>query len=148
MAHDSRRVFLSDASPQMTKLARRHLTRKEFGQRLYSLMLERGMRQADLARAAELSRDSISGYVRARNTPDAGSLKKLAKALGVTPEDLLPNITEEAIDLETNPSIEVKASSDNPNRSWVRLNREVSTGTVIKIMQALEEDQPAAKGKR
>jgi transcriptional regulator with XRE-family HTH domain len=148
MAHDSRRVFLSDASPQMTKLARKHLTRQEFGKRLYSLMLAKGIRQADLARATGLSRDSISGYVRARNTPDADSLKRLAKALDVAPEDLLPNITEEAIDLETNPSIEIKASAEDPNRSWVRLNREVSTGTVIKIMQALEEDQPAAKGKR
>lgn len=141
-------VFLNDGSPQMTKLARRHLERTEFAKRFYSLMLAKGMRQADVARATGLSRDSISGYVRGRNTPDVVSLKKLAKALGTTPEDLLPNISEEAIDLETNPALEIKTSANDPSRTWVRLNREVSTETVLKIMQALNEDAPAAAGKR
>lgn len=147
MARETR-TFLRDSDDVGNRtMARRHLTRKEFGKRLYTLMLEKGWTQSELARQADVLRDSVSNYVRGLDLPGPQNLKKLAKALGTTSEDLLPNTIEATIDMETDPPFEVKASKDDPTRSWVRLNREVSTSTVLKIMQALEEDAPAASAK-
>jgi hypothetical protein len=105
MARETRTYLRDSDDIGKSTMARRHLTRKEFGKRLYTLMLD------------------------------------------TTAEDLLPNVSEAAIDMETDPALEIKASQDDPSRSWVRLNREVSTSTVLKIMQALEEDAPAASAK-
>jgi transcriptional regulator with XRE-family HTH domain len=142
------RTYLRDSDDiGKSTMARRHLTRKEFGKRLYTLMLGKGWTQSELARQADVLRDSVSNYVRGLDLPGPQNLKKLAKALDTTAEDLLPNVSEAAIDMETDPALEIKASQDDPSRSWVRLNREVSTSTVLKIMQALEEDAPAASAK-
>ena len=146
----SRTTHLIDTNDMAkSPLVRKHLTRQDFGKRLYSMMLEKGWTQSEFARQADIPRDRISNFVRGNNMPEPHNLKKIAKALGVEPDDLLPNYTEEAIQMELNPALEVRASSSDPTRSWVRLNREVSTATVIKLMQALEEDPapPAAKRK-
>ena len=86
--------------PMQSESTPRHLTKQEFGRRIYSLMLKKGMRQSDLARAADLPRDSISVYIRGRSLPTPLSLQKLAGALGVKAEDLLPNHVETAIDAD------------------------------------------------
>jgi transcriptional regulator with XRE-family HTH domain len=141
-------TFLVDAKElSKSPLARRHLTRQEFAKRVYTLMIRKGWNQSELARQSGLNRDAISNYVRGANTPDPANLKKLAKALEVEAADLLPNYDEQALDMETAPALEIKASQDDPSRSWVRLNREVSTGTVVKLMQVLEEDGVAAARK-
>jgi len=149
MAADNRRVYLTDAPHEQSKLARKHLTRQEFGKRLYTAMLGKGWTQSDLAREAGILRDSVSNYIRALALPTPQNLKKLAKALKMSEADLLPNIDEAAIDQETNPALEVKVSKDDPTRAWVRLNREISMDTFTKIATLLnEEDQSAAKGRR
>lgn len=51
-------------------------------------MEKRGWNNADLAREAKLSRQSIGYYVTGR-IPDAESLKKIAKAMDVTLDELL-----------------------------------------------------------
>jgi transcriptional regulator with XRE-family HTH domain len=142
------RTFLIDTDELSKSLmARRHLTRQEFAKRIYTLRLAKGWSQSELARQAGLNRDAVSNYARGNNMPDPANLKKLAKALGVEASDLLPNYDEQALDMEANPALEIKTSQEDPSRSWVRLNREVSTGTVVKIMQALEEDGAAAARK-
>jgi transcriptional regulator with XRE-family HTH domain len=138
-------TYLVDAKElSKSPLARRHLTRQEFAKRVYTLMIRKGWNQSELARQSVLNRDAISNYVRGTNLPDPANLKKLAEALGVEPADLLPNYDEQAIDMDIAPALEIRTSQDDPSRSWVRLNREVSTGTVVKIMQALEEDSAVA----
>lgn len=136
------RVHLPTDTPTDVKLAPKHLTKQEFGKRLYNLMLRKGWHQSELARQSGLPRDSISVYIRGRSLPTAVSLKALASALDITPEELLPNHVESAIDDDA-PSIEFKVSPNLPDRAWLRVNRLVSIRAALKIMDILENDNVA-----
>lgn len=127
----------------------RHLNKEQFGRRLYSRMLDMGWNQSELARQAGLPRDSISTYVRGKSLPTPLSLKKLADALHTRPEVLLPNSTEQAIDKDS-PAMEMKVSTADPTKAWLRVNRMVTLPNAAKIMGILSEDmsgetRPAAK---
>lgn len=117
----------------------RHLTKEQFGRRLYNRMLDLGWNQSELARQAGLPRDSISTYVRGQSFPTPLSLKKLSDALGARPEELLPNSAESAIDRD-NPAMEMKVSTADPTKAWLRVNRMVTLSNAAKIMQILSED--------
>src|SRR3546814_10078660 len=80
----SPRYAVDPAGEPRNLLTPRHLTKQEFGRRLYQLMLAKNWSQADLARRAELGRDSISTYINGKTFPDPLSRKKLADALGVS----------------------------------------------------------------
>lgn len=137
--------FHVDEMPE-TGLAPKHLTKQEFGRRLYRLIIARGWNQSELARQANLPRDSISTYVRGVALPTPKSLRALADALGVQPTDLLPNAVESAID-DDFPSLEMRVSPAAPNAAWVRVNRLVSLSTAVKVIELIEGDVlPAAKG--
>lgn len=120
-------------------LAPTHLTKQQFGKRLYKLMLGKGWHQSELHRQSGLPRDSISTYIRGKSLPTPQSLQKLAEALGVKPEELLPNHTESAIDEDT-PSFEMKVSPNAPNTAWLRVNRLVSMPSALKIADILAHD--------
>lgn len=121
----------------------KHLTKQEFGRRLYTLMIGRGWNQSELARQADLPRDSISTYVRGRTLPTPKSLQALAKALGMTPADLLPNAVESAVD-EDMPSIEMRVSTSAPGAAWLRVNRLVSLQTAAEVIRIIEADRAAS----
>lgn len=120
-------------------LAPKHLTKQQFGRRLYQLMLTRGWNQSELARQAGLPRDSISTYVRGVALPTPKSLQALAKALDMPAPEILPNAVEMALD-EDHPSLEIKVSPSAPNTAWLRVNRLVSLSTATKIAELLESD--------
>jgi transcriptional regulator with XRE-family HTH domain len=120
-------------------LAPRHLTKQEFARRLYRLMLTRGWNQSELARRAELPRDSVSTYIRAKVMPTPQSAQRLAAALGVTPEELLPNHVESAIEEDT-PSLEMKVSVNAPSTAWLRVNRLVSLSTAARVIDLIEAE--------
>lgn len=120
-------------------LAPKHLTKQQFGKRLYRLMLAKGWHQSELARQADMPRDSVSVYIRGKSLPTPQSLKRLADALGVKEEELLPNHVESAID-EDNPSFEMKVSPNAPNLAWIRVNRLVTLPTAVKIAEILQAD--------
>lgn len=122
-------------------LVPQHLTKQQFGQRLARLMLAKRWNQSELARQAGLPRDSISTYVRGRSLPTPVSLHKMAAALGVRPEELLPNQTEAAVDADT-PSVELRVSTSQPNAAWLRVNRLVSLETAVEVARLLEKDRP------
>jgi transcriptional regulator with XRE-family HTH domain len=63
--------------------------KEAFARRVYKLMLDKGLTQSDLARKAGLERNRISAYVRGNALPTGLSLKKLADALSIDPNDLL-----------------------------------------------------------
>lgn len=143
----SYRTHISPGKPAKLRLTPKHMTKDEFARRLYGLMVEKGWRQADLARHAGLPRNAISVYLRAASLPNPDSLKALAKALGVEPDILLPNYKESAIDRD-NPALEFRVSPADPKTAWIRINRSVSTALAIKIMSLLEaEDEQATDGK-
>lgn len=141
----SNRTHIGEGFPQgdsTSSLKPRHLTRQEFGQRVYRLMLDRNMNQSDLARRADQPRNNISTYIRGVSLPTPLNLKKLADALGVEPEILLPNHTEAAIRDDV-PSLELRVSTSDPLKAWLQVNRLVSTGAAAKIIEILNGDNAA-----
>lgn len=138
------RTHLTTDTAADTSLTPKHLTKQEFGKRLHKMMLARGWHQSELARRADLPRDSISVYVRGRSLPTPTSLKSLAGALGVSAEELLPNQMEGAIDEDT-PSLEIRVSTNSSDVAWIRLNRAVSVRTALKIAELLENDNVLKK---
>lgn len=124
----------------------KHLTKQEFGKRLYSLILARGWNQSDLAREAGLNRDAISTYVRGRTLPTPQNRDAMARALGVEPDQLLPNHVRAAI-AEDNPAFEMKVSTSALGMAWLRVDMLVKTSTAAKIAEMLEADN-AFEGKR
>lgn len=115
----------------------RQLSKQEFGRRLQRLLVERGLNQSELARRAGVGRDSISTYIRGRSFPEPKALSKVAGALGVSPQELLPNTIATAIDRDQ-PSLEVKESTEHPGKMWMRLNRLVTTKQALQIMEILQ----------
>jgi transcriptional regulator with XRE-family HTH domain len=133
------RTFISGDSAADAPLTPKHLTKQEFGRRLYKLLIQKGWTQSELARQAGLSRDSVSTYVRGSSLPEPLNLERLAKALDVTTTDLLPNHAEAAID-EDVPSLELRVSTVNGSLSYLRVNRLVSTPTAMKVLEILNSD--------
>jgi transcriptional regulator with XRE-family HTH domain len=125
-------------------LAPKHLTKQQFGRRLYQMMLARGWNQSELARQAGLPRDSISTYVRGVALPTPKSLQALATALGVPAAEVLPNAIEMAVD-EDHPSFEIKVSPSAPSTAWLRVNRLVSLSTATRVAELIEADQVGAQ---
>jgi len=56
----------------------------DFGQRLYALRKKKGLSQPELAQKMSTTVRAISYYEREMESPDAGLLKQLSKALGVS----------------------------------------------------------------
>jgi transcriptional regulator with XRE-family HTH domain len=125
----------------VTADAPRHLSKQEFGRRLNKLMSAKGMHHAELARRADLPRNNISTYINGRSYPTEQSLAKLAKALRVTPDELLPNRAEMAIRGEAMPDLSMKSSVADPSKAWLVVNRLVSTRLAAEIMVLLEKER-------
>lgn len=123
-------------------LTPRELTRQEFGRRVYRLMIGRGWHQSELARRSGLKRAAISTYITGTSLPTAPALEKLAAALGVKPEELLPNALAEAIEAEV-PSFEIKQSASSSSKAWLRVNRLVTMSTAVRIAELLQNDEAA-----
>ncbi|HEY9550622.1 MAG TPA: helix-turn-helix transcriptional regulator [Kiloniellaceae bacterium] len=140
----SPRYAVDPAGEPRNLLTPRHLTKQEFGRRLYQLMLAKNWSQADLARRAELGRDSISTYINGKTFPDPLSRKKLADALGVSVDELIPNGMETALDQEF-PAVELKQAVGHPGMAWVRINRAMSFATAAKIIDLINQEDRQAK---
>lgn len=114
------------------------IRRTEFAKRLYSLMMAKNWNQSDLARQANLGRDSVSQYIRANNTPSPRNLKKLADALGVEPVELYPNYEAAAVEEEM-PALSFRQMPGDEEHMWVRINKKVPKAVAAKIMLLLNE---------
>lgn len=119
-------------------LSKRVLQKQEFGNRLYSVMLERNMSQSDLARSAGLGRDSISTYVRGRSVPTPSSLEKLAKALNVDAEELYPNYSANAAAIDE-PILQFKQVNDGSGMMWLTVNMKIEMDKAVQIMKILKQ---------
>jgi transcriptional regulator with XRE-family HTH domain len=122
----------------------KYLNRQEFGKRLYTLMMQRGWNQSELARQADLPRDSVSTYIRGRSFPTPKSLQALAEALGTTPGDILPTALGKAIG-EDVPEIDMRVSPSAPGAAWLKINRLVSLSTAAKIIELVNDDKIGGK---
>lgn len=124
-----------DDSPSTPK----HMTKLEFGRRLYQLMIGRGWHQSELARRAGLNRDSISTYIRGSSLPTPLNLQKLAAAFDMAPEALLPNHLEAAIDDDPAPAFAMEACTAQKDKDmvWVRVNRMMPFSAGLKIAEII-----------
>lgn len=117
-----------------------------FGRRLYALMLAKGWRQSELARRADLPRDSVSTYIRGLVTPTPQSLKKLAQALGTTENDLWPGYPDNNAVVSNAAIVEMSIDPNNPTMGWLRINRLTRVSTALKILSLLRDDDEMASG--
>lgn len=140
------RTHIEGDTPTPNALAPSHMVKQAFGKRLYSLMINKGWTQSELARRSDLPRDSISVYIRGKSLPTPLSLKALSEALGVIPEELMPNHIESAIDNDT-PEIEMRVSPNKPDLAWLRINRLVTIETALKVIELCKADDAFASGK-
>lgn len=135
----SSRTHLPPGKTSRSPLVPKHLAKDEFARRLYKLMIDKGWRQADLARHAGLPRNAISVYLRGASLPNPESTKALAKAFDMDPAVLLPNYTESAIERD-NPELDFRVSPGDPKKAWLRINRLVSTSLAIKILALISDE--------
>lgn len=131
------------------RLSRKALTRKEFADRLYALMVERGWTQSELARKAGIERDSVSRYMNQKNLPDANNLEKMAKAFGIAAADLYPNFDIAAIDNDDeDPVIEMRVIEADPTRALLIIRREMPTAMAAKVIAILSEEIESSEPKK
>lgn len=142
MLSGNRTPMPGDKMPPLP-LASHRLSREEFGKRLDNLRLRRGWSQSDLGRHSGLTRGSISEYIKGRAFPSTLNLKRLADALSVKPEDLLPNVILTAAEDEQ-PAMQMKVLSSNPGMALVNIHRMLPTELASKLMSQIAEYDAAA----
>ena len=62
--------------------------KREFGYRLYRLMLRKGMTQADLSSATGIQQSLLSNYITGKTAPSFCNADKIAKVLECSMDDL------------------------------------------------------------
>ena len=61
----------------------------KFGKKVREIRLKKSMSQGDIARILDLHRSYISGLERGVRNPSLLTVQKVAKALGVSPKELI-----------------------------------------------------------
>jgi transcriptional regulator with XRE-family HTH domain len=122
-----------------------------FADRLQHYRKNQGWSQSDLAREvwgeitlktgrkAAKNRDRISTYEMGKSWPDPQNLAAIAKALGVTAEELAPNITASTV-ARQNPALSITQIEGHDDMVLVQVNRQVSEETALEIMRILRQD--------
>jgi len=144
MVRKSRHTSEPSLEPVTTQLTPKALTKQEFGRRLNSMLLDRGMTQSDLSRAAKVGRDSISTYINGRTFPTPLNLQAMADALGVDKMDLLPNQMMNALDDE-HAAVDLKQAAGHPGKAWLRVNRAMSFTTAVEIIKLIDAEDAQSK---
>lgn len=142
-AHHALAPLPDDRAEPLTPQA---VTKQEFGRRLQALLDERGWRQSDLMRKTieadpeerGLKRDAISTYINGRSFPTPMSLNLLARAFGITKEELFPNAAINAMNDE-NPALEMRQAQGHPGQAWVRINRMMPFDVAAQIVVLINE---------
>lgn len=128
------------------------LAAQDFARRLEELLRDRGMRQADLARAMfgeELDkktgrpvakhRDRISVWVAGKNLPDPQNMDLLAKTLGVPVEELAAPLVAQAVDRERS-SLQIIQAAGHPDKVHLRVDMLVPQRVASRVMALLVGD--------
>lgn len=114
--------------------------KREFARRLQSARIDKGFNQSELARAAakhmsdrKFGRDLIGPYERALKLPSPAHLSAMARALGKTPEWLMPFRGVPGSTKNALISADMKDVGDGD--AWIRINEKVPFETALKIME-------------
>jgi transcriptional regulator with XRE-family HTH domain len=122
---------------------------ERFARCLQELRTKKGLSQSDLARLIwgsqtnkrtgrleARNRDRISCYEAEKSFPDPHNLQKLAEALGVTPEELAPDLTGATVERE-NPELMIVAIAGHPDKVMLQVKKLVSFDVASRIMALL-----------
>jgi transcriptional regulator with XRE-family HTH domain len=132
------------------------MQQQEFARRLFQALQKKGWTQSDLARRAFGStkdssgysvakgRDRISVYIRGKQLPEPKQLQRIASVLGLTPEELAPELFQSAIDRE-NPEISVHAAAGHPDKMHLVINKVVPAAIASRILALLTDDESFAR---
>lgn len=136
---------LAPPSGQAVPVVARDLAKQELARRLQQGIMARDWNQADLARAAGVPRELVSSYMRGHSFPTPRSLRRIANALGTTPEQLLPETQAIMADDEV-PAFQVTQMAGHPHKVWMRINQSVPLGTAMQIGALLSAAKENASG--
>ena len=127
-----------------------HTTREgaalSFAQRLQTLMIDKGMTQSDLMRAANkllpvghsISRDSISKYIRGRNMPNPVYTTAIARALGIKADELLPSRGPLLREGASEAMAPFKMTEQGDGNVWVSINMAMPWATALEVMKLVK----------
>ncbi|MEM9341752.1 MAG: helix-turn-helix transcriptional regulator, partial [Pseudomonadota bacterium] len=116
-----------------------------FATRIKAEMAQRGWSQSELADRAsrflpkghKIQRYSINNYVKETALPRDAFLLAIAKALGTTPEDLLPERGLRPKDAAALPTTDVRDTGDG--MAFLRLNRRVPWPVAVEILKLVND---------
>jgi transcriptional regulator with XRE-family HTH domain len=120
----------------------RDIAKQELARRIRAAMDAKGWNQSDLAREAakhtrdkQFHRGNVSLYINGTTMPRRAHLAAMAKALGKTPEDLLPPyLTQE----DSTPATVQMLDLGN-GRCTLIVQKEVSASVALKVWTILQE---------
>jgi transcriptional regulator with XRE-family HTH domain len=130
---------------------------EQFASKLQALRIAKDWSQSDLAREVwgetetragrkvAKNRDRISTYEMGKSWPDPHNLTKIANALGVSPEELAPDITAATVERQ-NPEIAVIAVAGHADKVHLKVNKLVPMSIATLIMQLLDYANLIAHG--
>jgi transcriptional regulator with XRE-family HTH domain len=118
--------------------------RAHVAEKLHTLSLKNGWRQADVCRATGLGRDSVSRYFQGATLPEALAISKLAQAFNVAPTDIDPEAGFTRI-TPIAPARQVEVTLDPARKGYamLRIDQPVRLGTIGRIIQMIEDDEKA-----
>jgi transcriptional regulator with XRE-family HTH domain len=108
-----------------------------FAQRLLMVMRERGWTQSELARRARIGRDNVSGYIRGKNLPGPAILNRLAAALSVGPEELIPMPEQDIPNGRKAHGFTLRHLADDGNRVWLQVEQALPWDQAEAILRIL-----------
>jgi transcriptional regulator with XRE-family HTH domain len=116
--------------------------RRDFARRLRTLRVKKGWNQSETARQAakhmpdgKFGRDNVSKYESESTLPTPVYAVALARALGVTVEDLIPTANPLAMDMEIEPALAFRQTG--AKRAFLRINQEVDMSVALLVMELL-----------
>lgn len=104
-----------------------------FSKKLHELASAKGWHQSEIARQADLPRDSISVYWRGKSLPTDKSAKKLANAFGISVDELMPR---GAVGLPSD--VEVEVDEAKPNYVTLKIHQRVPLSVARQILEILD----------
>jgi transcriptional regulator with XRE-family HTH domain len=126
-----------------SRVGPRDIAKQELARRLQVAMDAKGWNQSDLAREAakhtrdkQFHRGNVSVYMNGTSMPRREHLLAMAKALGKTPEDLLPPYLMQGE--ESGPSTVQMLDLGN-GRCTLIVQKEVSASVALKVWTILQE---------
>jgi transcriptional regulator with XRE-family HTH domain len=117
-----------------------------FASRLHHFRSAKGWSPSELARQVwgemttrsgrkvAKNRDRISVYEKGKSWPDPHNLMKIANALGVSPEELAPDITASTIERQ-NPEFAMTAIAGHADKVHLKVNKLMAWNVAIMISQ-------------